>query len=81
MKRHTHKFIETFDGFIGYGFDRKSNEDTVKFYLQKFSDDTLMEIIISRMSDDDLDELFEIISRALKKYLSEEEYHKFFLGE
>lgn len=81
MRKHTHNFIETFDGFIGYGFDRKSNEDTVKFYLQKFSDDTLMDIIINRMSDDDLDELFGIISKALKKYLSEEEYHKFFLGE
>lgn len=79
MGKHTHNFVENFDGFIGYGLDRKSNEQTVQFYLQKFSDDTVMEMIIKRMSDDDLDELFEVISRALKKYLSEEEYHRFFL--
>jgi len=81
MAKHSHNFVETFDGFIGYGLDRKSNENTVQFYLQKFSDDDLMEIILKRMSDDDLDELFEIISRNLKKYLSEPEYHKFFIKD
>lgn len=81
MAKHTHNFVENFDGFIGFGLDRKSDEHTVQFYLQKFSDDAVMEIILKRMSDDDLKELFEIISKALKKYLSEDEYHKFFIKE
>ncbi|MCX7966067.1 MAG: hypothetical protein N2596_05535 [Syntrophorhabdaceae bacterium] len=81
MAKHSHNFVEVYDGFIGYGLDRKSNENTVQFYLQKFSDDKLMEIILKRMSDEDLDELFRIISKALKKYLSEQEYHRFFLKE
>lgn len=81
MVKHSHNFVEIFDGFIGYGLDRESNENTVRFYLQKFSDDTLMDIILKRMSDDDLEEMFEIISKTLKRYLSEEEYHKLFLKE
>jgi len=78
---HSHSFVETFDGFSGYGMDRQSDENTVQLYLQKFSDDLLMEIILKRMTDDDLTEVFEIISKMLKKYLTEPEYHRLFLKE
>jgi hypothetical protein len=37
----THRFIEEFDGFIGFGLNRESDMDTVIYYLQKFSDDKL----------------------------------------
>jgi len=36
MAKHSHQFVETFDGFVGFGYDRKSNENTVQVYLQKF---------------------------------------------
>jgi hypothetical protein len=81
MMKHSHRFVEVFDGLLGYGLDRKTNEDTVRFYLQKFSDDHLMETILNRMTDEDLDEVFNITSRMLKKYLSEPEYHELFLKE
>lgn len=81
MAKHSHRFAETFDGFLGYGMDRQSNEDTVQMYLQKFSDDHLMKTILKRMTDDDLDEIFEITSKMLKKYLTEPEYHRLFLKE
>jgi hypothetical protein len=79
MTKHSHLFAETFDGFLGYGLDRQSNEDTVQLYLQKFSDDRLMETILKRMSDGDLTEVFDLISKMLKKYLTEPEYHQLFL--
>ena len=78
---HSHRFVETFDGFVGYGLDRRSNENTVQLYLQKFSDDHLMRTILRRMSDDDLAEVFEIAGKMLKKYLTEPEYHQLFLKE
>ena len=81
MAKHSHNFVETFDGFLGYGLDRQSDEDTVRFYLQKFSDDILMETILKRLSDDDLNELFNIISKMLKIYLSEPEYNSLFLKD
>jgi hypothetical protein len=81
MAKHSHRFVETFDGFLGYGLDRQSDENTVQMYLQKFSDDRLMETILKRMNDDDLTEVFEIISKMLKKYLTEPEYHQLFLKE
>jgi hypothetical protein len=81
MAKHSHRFVETFDGFVGYGLDRESNENTVQLYLQKFSDDHLMKIILKRMTDDDLTEVYDGISKMLTKYLTEPEYHRLFLKE
>jgi len=81
MAKHSHKFIETFDGFLGYGLDRQSDEHTVQAYLQKFSDDRLMETILKRMTDDDLKEILDVVSKMLKDHLTELEYHRLFLKE
>ena len=81
MPKHSHSFVETFDGFTGYGLDRESNENTVQIYLQKFSDDDLMKTVLKRMTDDDLASLFEITGKMLKKYLNESEYHRLFLKD
>ena len=79
--KHSHRFVETFDGVFGFGLDRQSNENTVQLYLQKFSDDRLMKTILKRMADEDLTEVFEIVSKMLRKYLTEAEYHQLFLKE
>jgi hypothetical protein len=81
MARHSHHFVETYDGIVGYGLDRQTNEDTVQFYLQKFSDDHLMTVILKRMTDDDLTEVFDMTGKMLKRYLTEPEYHQLFLKE
>jgi hypothetical protein len=81
MAKHSHSFVETFDGFLGYGLDRESNQNTVQVYLQKFSDDELMKTILKRMRDEDLTELFEVTGKMLKKYLTESEYHQLFLKQ
>jgi len=81
MAKHSHSLVEAFNGFLGYGLDRQSDENTVQVYLQKFSDDRLMETILKRMSDDDLTEIFETVSKMLKKYLTEPEYHELFLKD
>ncbi len=81
MAKHSHLFVEDFDGFLGYGMDRKTDENTVQVYLQKFSDDDLMNTVLQRMSDDDLAEVFGVLSKMLKKHLTEPEYHRLFLKE
>ena len=81
MAKHSHRFVETFDGFLGYGLDRESNENTVQVYLQKFSDDHLMKTILKRMTDDDLSKIFEITYKMMKKHLTDAEYHQLFLKE
>jgi hypothetical protein len=46
MKDHSHFFVENYKGFVGFGFDRETDENTVVYYLQKFSDDELMKTLI-----------------------------------
>lgn len=51
------------------------------YYLQKFSDDHLMALIRTRMSDSDIEALFDIVTRLMKQHLTDEEYHQYFLKE
>ena len=81
MTMHSHNFVETYQGLVGFGFDRETDENTVIYYLQKFSDDKLMGKLIQRMTDDDLDEIFGLMTKLMKKYLTETEYHNLFLKD
>ena len=65
MPIHTHEFVETYKGLVGYGFDRETDENTVKYYLQKFSDDRFMELMTTRMTEGELLELYDHINRLL----------------
>jgi hypothetical protein len=81
MGKHTHNFVEKYDGLVGFGMDRKGDEATITYYLQKFSDDTLMALLRERMSDEDMARIFDLLSYLLKKHLSEPEYHSHFLKD
>jgi len=81
MAKHTHHHVETYEGLVGLGLDRKTDENTIIYYLQKFSDDTLMNILATRLSDEELEEIFSLLTRILKKHLKDSEYHILFLKE
>ena len=81
MSKHSHEFVDKYNGLVGFGYDRETNEKTLQFYLQKFSDDEHAALILSRMSDADIEELFNLLGRLLKEYLTEEEYHSLFLKD
>jgi peptide methionine sulfoxide reductase MsrA len=81
MAIHSHNFVETYPGLVGFGADRQTDENTIIYYLQKFSDDQFMQILIKRLTGDELSEIFSLVTRFLKKYLTGEEYHKLFLKE
>jgi hypothetical protein len=81
MTLHSHRFVEDYDGPVAFGFNRETDENTLIVYLQKFSDDRLMDAIRKRLSDQDLTDLFNLISRLMQQHFSEEEYHALFLKE
>ena len=81
MSEHSHQFVEDYSGLIGFGLDRETDENTVVYYLQKFSDDTLMNILKGRLTDEELKTVFHMLSSLLRKHLSEAEYHRLFLKE
>jgi hypothetical protein len=79
--QHSHRFVEEYEGLVGYGLDRETDECTLTYYLQKFSDDELMALIRPRLTETDMEELFNLIARLMKQHLTENEYHRYFLKE
>ncbi len=78
---HTHNFVENYQGLVGYGADRETDENTIIYYLQKFSDDRFIKMLTKRMTDEELQELFNFINRLLKRHITEDEYHRLFLKD
>jgi hypothetical protein len=81
MKKHSHNHVETYDGLTGLGLDRATDENTIIYYLQKFSDDTLIKELVKRLTDEELEEIFSLLTRLLRKHLTDSEYHTLFLKD
>jgi len=79
-EEHSHEFVKNY-GEPAFGLSRKNNEEAVQYYLQKLSEDSFMDIILPRLKDNDLEYLHNIIFTLLKNYISEDEYHKYFLKD
>ena len=81
MENYSHRFVETYRGPVAFGLSREVDEASLTVYLQKFSDDRLMEVIRNRLSDEEIGEIHDRITGLLKKHLTHEEYHRLFLHE
>lgn len=81
MPQHSHDFVETYTGLVGYGLDRETDQATLQVYLQKFSDDACLARILPRMSQEQMDALFDTLSQLLRLHLNEDEYHEHFLKD
>jgi hypothetical protein len=81
MKKYNHAFIENYEGFMGFGWDRQTDENTVICYLQMFSDDDVARRITQRMTNEELEEVHNLINRLLVTHFQEDEYHSLFLKD
>jgi hypothetical protein len=80
-RKETHQFIHRYKGLGAFGMDRKTDEETIMFYLQKFSEDTFMAHLVPLLDSKELEEIYELIHRLLKRHISEDEYHALFLKD
>ena len=81
MRKHRHTFVDQYDEMVAFGFSREVDEKSLMYYLQKFSDDEFLKLLVPRLDDREIEQLFELMSNIMKKHLTEEEYHKFFLKD
>ena len=79
--KHRHQFVEDYEGLVGFGLDRETDEKSLMVYLQKFSDDDLLAALVPRLTEEELGAVFELISRLIKDHLRDEEYHRLFLKD
>ncbi|MBF0203939.1 MAG: cytoplasmic protein [Desulfamplus sp.] len=61
--------------------DRETDEETIMFYLQKFSEDRFMKALIPRLENKEIEDIYNLIHTLLKKHFSENEYHNIFLKD
>lgn len=81
MKKDSHQFIQEYTGLGAFGMGRQTDEETVMFYLQKFSEDTFLKTLLPRLSDAELEEIYLWVNRHLKAHINEDEYHHLFLKD
>ncbi len=81
MQAHKHSFVEEYDGMVAFGLSREVDEKSLMYYLQKFSDDDLLKVLVPRLSDDEINRLFEIMSDLMRNHLEDNEYHGLFLKD
>ncbi len=79
MGKHSHQFVETYQGPVAFGLTREIDEASLVVYLQKFSDDQLMEALRGRLSDEEIHKMVGWVTGILRAHFSEEEYHRLFL--
>jgi len=79
MGNCSHRFVETYRGPVAFGLSREVDEASFIVYFQKFSDDHLMETLRKRLSEEEIMKMVDLLGGLLRKHLTEEEYHRFFL--
>ena len=81
MQKHRHTFVDKYDGLVAFGLSREVDEKSLMYYVQKFSDDDFLQLIVPRLSDEEINQVFEFLSQLLRKHLIEDEYHEYFLKD
>ena len=81
MSSHKHTIVEEFDGMVAFGLSRDIDEKSLMYYLQKFSDDDLLKTLVPRLSDEEINRMFALISELMRNHLDDREYHRLFLKD
>ncbi|MFW8602186.1 hypothetical protein ACOHYD_12000 [Desulfobacterota bacterium M19] len=66
---------------ICFGWDRSTDERSLKKFLQKFSREELLDALAPRLADHELTNIIDLLTNIMKKHLREGEYHRLFLQE
>ena len=66
---------------ICFGLDRATDERSLAAFLRIFSSEPLLTTLIPRLSDREIGGLVDTLSELLRAHLSEQEYHRLFLGD
>jgi TorA maturation chaperone TorD len=66
---------------ICFGLDRELDEQSLALFLQLFSQEKLLEVLIPRLKEEEITGLVQQITALLQKHLEEKEYHELFLGD
>ncbi|MHB8809030.1 MAG: hypothetical protein ACYC9M_03325 [Desulfobulbaceae bacterium] len=65
---------------IVFGLNRETDERSLAAFLRLFSRTPFTDVLIPRLSDDEIQGLVHLLTAVLRSHLSEQEYHELFLA-
>ena len=66
---------------ICFGLNRATDEQSLRVFLEKCAEDSVLDVIVPRLSDNELSDIVNFLTGVLHRHLSKKEYHRLFLGE
>lgn len=66
---------------IVFGLNRDEDERSLAAFLQLFSSPRFTDVLIPRLSDDEIQGLVHLLTAVMRNHLNEQEYHELFLAE
>lgn len=66
---------------IVFGFDRATDEKSLRLFLECFTDKKLLDALLPRLHDDEINATVDFLTGIMHKHLSEKEYHSLFLAD
>lgn len=64
-----------------FGLNRAMDEQSLIAFLRQFSSDTMTASLVPRMSAEEIHQVVDLLCGIMRTHLSDEEYHRLFLGE
>jgi len=64
---------------IAFGWDRETDEASLREFLRKFGREALLAALVPRMTDEEITATVDHLSTLMRRHLSEKEYHSLFL--
>ncbi|MDD2463431.1 MAG: hypothetical protein PHI97_05495 [Desulfobulbus sp.] len=64
-----------------FGLNRETDERSLVEFLQHFTDEQLTQALIPRMSEEEINQIVDLLGAIMKNHLSSDEYHRLFLHE
>ena len=64
-----------------FGLNRAMDEQSLIAFLHQFGDERLTQELVPRMSEEEIHQVVDLLTRIMRNHLSSDEYHRLFLGE
>ncbi len=65
---------------ICFGLNRQKDEESLQQFVMLFAQPEFLKVLVPRMADAEITQLFDDLTRLMGKHFKEKEYHTLFLG-
>jgi len=66
---------------ILFGLNRAEDERSLADFLRLFTREELASVLIPRMTDDEIQQVVQLLSSIMRSHLTKKEYHSLFLAD